>query len=109
MQFAGTGLTDFGFAIGPGVRKLRVMTTSAKELIKQALALSPEERVELADTLLASVDDFASPEIEAAWREEIERRMKDFEEGRIKGIPSEEVFAKARALLDEIHKAPRSR
>ena len=85
------------------------MTTQAKELTRQALALKPEERIELAETLLTSVDGFASPEIEAAWREEIERRVKDFEEGRDKGVPAAEVFAKARALLDEIHKAPHAR
>ena len=92
-----------------GSSRLPTMTTQAKVLTKQALALKPEERVELAETLLASVEGFASPEIEAAWREEIERRIKDFEEGREQGIPSEVVFAKARALLDEIHKAPHHR
>ena len=85
------------------------MTTQAKELTTQALALKPEERIELAEILLTSMDGFASPEIEAAWREEIERRVRDFEEGRDKGVPAAEVFANARALLDEIHKAPRTR
>lgn len=85
------------------------MTTVAKQLMAQALALKPAEWVELAETLLASLEDFASPEIDAAWREEVRRRLKDFEEGRDKGIPSEEVFAKARALLDEIHKVPHAR
>jgi putative addiction module component (TIGR02574 family) len=85
------------------------MTTQARELTKQALALKPEERIELAETLLTSVDGFASPEIEAAWREEIERRVNDFEEGRTQGVPAEQVFAKVRALLDEIHKVPPAR
>ncbi len=75
------------------------MTTQAKELTKQALALKPEERIELAETLLTSVDGFASPEIEAAWQEEIERRVKEIEMGQAKLIPAEEVHRKARAVV----------
>ncbi|MES1194819.1 MAG: addiction module protein, partial [Opitutus sp.] len=63
------------------------MTTLAKELTKQALALPPGERIELAETLLTSVDGFASPEIEAAWREETDRRVKEIETGQAKLIP----------------------
>lgn len=85
------------------------MTTQVKELTKQALALKPAERVELAETLMASVEGFATPEIAAAWDEEIERRIKNFEEGRTQGVPSAEVFSKVRALLDEIHEVPPAR
>ena len=77
------------------------MTTQAKELTKQALALSPEERVKLADRLIASVDDFASPEIEAAWQEEITRRVAEIEKGQAQLIPAEEVHRKARAMVHE--------
>lgn len=86
------------------------MTRQAQELTKQAMALPPEERIALAEALLTSVDGFfATPELEAEWQEEIERRVKDFEEGRTKAIPAEEVYAKVRALLDEIHKVPPAR
>lgn len=81
--------------------KLSSMTTQAKALTKQALALKPEERIELAETLLTSVDGFASPEIEAAWMEEVERRVKEIETGQAKLIPAEEVHRKARAVVHE--------
>jgi putative addiction module component (TIGR02574 family) len=91
----------FGFAIGGGPNKLSVVTTQAKQLTKQALALKPEERIELAEILLTSVDGFASAEIEAAWTEEVGRRVKEIETGQAKLIPAEEVHRKARALVHE--------
>jgi len=80
------------------------MTTQAKELTRQALELKPEERIELAETLLTSVDGFTSPEIEAAWMEEIARRMEEVEKGQAKLIPADEVHRKARAMVHEIHR-----
>ncbi len=77
------------------------MTAQTRELTKKALALKPAERVELAEMLLASVDDFASPEIEIAWRAEVERRMKEIETGQAKLIPADEVHRKARAIVHE--------
>ena len=85
------------------------MTTPAKELTKQALSLTPEERIELAETLLTSVDGFASPEIGAAWREEIGRRVDEIEMGQAKLIPAEEVHRKARALVHEPRRLSSSR
>ena len=52
-----------GFAVGDGVGKVIRVTTQAKALTKQALALKPEERIALAETLLTSVDRFASEEV----------------------------------------------
>lgn len=37
-------------------------------------------------------------EVEAAWAEEIKQRVDDLDSGRVAAIPSEEVFAKARAI-----------
>jgi putative addiction module component (TIGR02574 family) len=77
------------------------MTTQAKELTRQALALKPEERVKLADRLIASVDAFASPKIETAWEEEIARRVAEIEKGQAQLIPAEVVHRKARAMVHE--------
>jgi putative addiction module component (TIGR02574 family) len=85
------------------------MTTQAKELTKQALALTPEERVELAETLLTSVDGFATPEIEAAWLKEVERRVEEIEMGQATLIPAEEVHRKVRAMVHEARRLSSSR
>ncbi len=39
-------------------------------------------------------------DIEEAWRKEISRRVQEYEEGKVKGIPAEEVFREARKRLD---------
>jgi putative addiction module component (TIGR02574 family) len=83
------------------------MTASAKTLKKQALALTPADRVELAETLLASVDNFISLEIEAAWRKEVAGRIDEIKSGRAKLIPAEEVHRRARAALNEAHRLSR--
>jgi putative addiction module component (TIGR02574 family) len=74
------------------------MTTLVEELSRKALALSPGERVQLAEALLATVQD-VDAEAEAAWDEEILRRIVDIDSGNAKLIPAAEVFADVRRLI----------
>lgn len=74
------------------------MTTLVEELSRKALALSPGERVQLAEALLATVQD-VDAEAEAAWDEEIQRRILDIDSGNAKLIPAAEVFADVRRLI----------
>ena len=69
------------------------MTHDATELLKRALTLSAEERAQLAGSLLESLDGaHDDPEaVEAAWNEEIARRIADLDSGKAKTIPWEEV------------------
>ena len=69
------------------------MTHDATELFKRALALTAEERAELAGSLLDSLDGAEDdPEaVEAAWNEEIAGRIADLDSGKAKTIPWEEV------------------
>ena len=66
----------------------------------QVLKWPAAQRVDLAEKLLASVDDFASEELRAAWDAELEQRMADL---RVEpeGIPAAQVMAQARKKLDE--------
>lgn len=74
------------------------MSSLTDELWRKARALPPEERIRLAEELLSSVQE-SDEEIEAAWAEEIERRLEEVESGTAKLIPAEEVFAEIRSLL----------
>lgn len=74
------------------------MTSLIDELSRKARALPPEERIRLAEELLSSVQE-SDEEIEAAWAQEIERRLEEVESGTAKLIPAEEVFAEIRTLL----------
>ena len=50
------------------------MTKAASKVLTDALALMPEERMDLAAELLASVDGPADPDWEPAWQAELDRR-----------------------------------
>ena len=69
-----------------------------EELSRKALSLSPEERVQLAEKLLATVQE-VDTEVEAAWDEEIKRRIAEIENGTAKLTPAEDVFAEVRRLI----------
>lgn len=75
------------------------MTIRALE--REVLELPPRSRVRFAEKIIESVDDFTSPEIEAAWSAEIGRRVKQIETGKVKGIPATQAMAKARRTLHE--------
>ena len=76
------------------------MTHEATELLKKALALPPEERADLASTLIDSLDATVDDDVEAAWQEEIQRRMHDVRSGKVKTTPWEEVRDKAQKLVN---------
>lgn len=73
------------------------MTTSVAEVEAQALQLSPEDRAQLADTLLASLSP--GVEIESAWSDEAKRRLAELESGSMVGIPVEIAIARARDAI----------
>lgn len=72
------------------------MTDAAKNLSKQARKLSPAERLELVDDLLASLDE-VDPAIDRLWAKEAEERLAAYRRGEIKAVALEEVLAKYRA------------
>jgi hypothetical protein len=73
------------------------------EIEAAVLALPPEQRGHLLDSLLTSLDDVADQtdpeEVERAWIAEAERRRQQFLSGESNGIPAEEAIARARADL----------
>ena len=76
------------------------VTPQVSELLEKALALSSQDRGLLIDLLTATLDNEPAEEgVEAAWKEEIERRIEDVRSGRVKMIPGEQVLARARARL----------
>ena len=74
------------------------MSDLVDELSRKARALPPEDRVRLAEELLATVQE-VDAEVELAWDEEIKRRIAEIDSGTTKLIPAEEVFAEVRRLL----------
>jgi putative addiction module component (TIGR02574 family) len=65
----------------------------------EALNLSGEERAELAQKLLLSLDTPSEKEIAEDWLREAQRRARELDEGLVQPVPAEEVRRKAQALL----------
>ena len=73
------------------------MKATLEKVAEDALSLPASDRVVLTRILIQALD--ADPredpvEIEAAWQAEVEKRLDEVLSGRVKTIPSEEVFAK---------------
>jgi putative addiction module component (TIGR02574 family) len=71
----------------------------AQELLKKALALPDRERADLAGGLIDSLDDNVDENAEAAWQEEIVRRLEDVQSAKVKTTSWDEVRQKGRTLL----------
>ena len=71
------------------------MPASLEQLEEQAKELSAEERARLAQSLLESLH-VPVAEVEAAWAQEIARRVAALDRGEIPSYPAEDVFAEAR-------------
>ena len=81
------------------------MSPELSELLKKALTLPAEARAALAGSLLESLDEEpVDTGIEAAWEEEIKRRIADIESGKVQMIPYEEVRRRLAARLTDASK-----
>lgn len=78
------------------------MSKAVDEVLAEALRLDPKARAELASELLASLEGPPDPDAEAAWEEEIRRRVAAIEAGTVKLEPWG-------ALKNRIEKALRRR
>ena len=72
---------------------------SVAELMDRARALPPAERALLAEALVASLHTEPDPEVEAAWGEEIRRRVAEIDAGSAVLVDGEEAFARIRSSL----------
>ena len=77
------------------------MSPQASELVERALALSVHDRGAIIDRLVESLDEGPADEgVEAAWSEEIKRRVEEIESGKAEMIPGEEVDRRLAARLN---------
>jgi putative addiction module component (TIGR02574 family) len=76
------------------------MTKTQEQITQQALALPADVRAELAEKLWASLEGAEQAEIDKAWAEEADRRMKAIEAGEMEVVDGSEI----RKLLRESQK-----
>ena len=72
---------------------------SSDAVLAQALQPPPEERADVAKRLIASLDEPADGDVEAAWLAEVERRLQDVDRGTAKFEPWEVVRARLATRL----------
>ena len=68
------------------------MNARVKTIFEEARMLPPEQREELAELLLATIE--IDPEIAKAWADEIADRIAAHERGEMSTRPASEVLAK---------------
>jgi putative addiction module component (TIGR02574 family) len=67
------------------------MNPTVDELLAQAVRLSPDDLELLVLRLQDRLDEFATPEIEAAWIAEAQRRLEAVDRGESRPVPWDEV------------------
>jgi putative addiction module component (TIGR02574 family) len=73
------------------------MPSTYEEVVSAALTLPAGARAMLMEELLTSLD--SSEEVEVAWRAEIERRVREIDDGKVQLIPGEQVMSELRTQL----------
>jgi putative addiction module component (TIGR02574 family) len=80
-----------------------VLSMTWEQLLEKALQLPSADQEQLARALYENLadededDDEDPAEVEAAWAEEIERRVEEIRNGTVETIPADVVFAEMRA------------
>jgi putative addiction module component (TIGR02574 family) len=74
------------------------MESPRDAILQQALRLDEGERVALAEQLLASALG-SNPAIDAAWRDELTRRIEQIERSEVSLVNGEEVMRRVRRVL----------
>ena len=67
------------------------MTQAALELATMAAKLAPSDRLQLVETILATLDK-PDPEISAAWADEAKDRLAAYRRGELAAVDESEVF-----------------
>ena len=69
------------------------MARDLKELTRDAVELPESDRATLAGVMLESLDPKPTPEVKSAWSREIERRVREIDEGTVELIDWDEIRA----------------
>lgn len=70
------------------------MSGSTEQILKYALALPAQERAELVERLLATLQSPPDPQLDELWAREAEDRLDAYDRGELSAVPAEEVFDK---------------
>jgi len=77
------------------------MTEQAAALLQKAMELSEQERAQLASSLLESLDPATDGDVQAAWDQEISKRIADLDSGKAKTVPWPEALTRLTSNLPD--------
>ena len=72
------------------------MNATREQIVDAALALPDDDRLELVETLIASLQPADRPPFDESWREVIRRRSAELLSGQVAGVPWAEVKRQSR-------------
>ena len=75
------------------------MSLTLDQIVEETRQLPRAQVAELVDRLTFELHDGPDAANDAAWAEEVERRLAEIRSGQVQGIPGEEVMARARKLV----------
>jgi putative addiction module component (TIGR02574 family) len=75
------------------------MAMTVDQVLAETKRWPTDQVAALFERLLLSNYRLPDPKLDAAWAEEIKRRIDDIESGREVGIPGEEAMARARRIV----------
>jgi len=69
-----------------------------EQIVEETRQLPTDVVAELVDRILLERHGGIAPDIEAAWKSEIDRRIDEIETGKVKGIPIDQSLARIRRI-----------
>ena len=75
------------------------MTATLEEITQTALQLPVKQRLALAGFLLETEDVSPDPDVDAAWDQEIQHRIRAVDSGAVAGISYQDVMIEAEKRL----------
>lgn len=77
---------------------VRPMPMKLDEIVEETRQLPADVVAELIDRILLERHGGIEPEVEEAWKSEIERRIEEIETGKVEGVPVEQALARIRQI-----------
>ena len=70
------------------------MSENAEKILQEALNLPPQDRAEVLERLLATLQEPPDPELDSLWAAEAEDRLSAYDRGELHSVSAEDVFAR---------------
>jgi len=73
---------------------IAAMPMTLDQIVEETRQLPADVVAELVDRILLARHGGIEPDVQAAWKTEIDRRIAEIQEGKVQGIPVEESLAR---------------